>query len=638
MPSSLYVRRSQFENVRKESDELFRITNDGMRRMIDYFDREFPFPKNDFVLLPGFAFRAMEHAGATFFREDALIFRRQPTPIDRLNRSVLVLHELSHQWFGNLVTMRWFDDLWLKEGFANYIAFVALAAEQPEFVWKRFYQNFKPDALEVDISGGTTPLRQNLANLKNAKTAYGAIVYTKAPTVLRNLEFVLGEKDFRGGVRIFLKKHAYDSADWTNFVRAFEESSGKSLRRWANDYIRQRGAAFVKTRRHCDARNKIANLIVEQTDAPGAKIAPRTIKAQILLSYDDAPPKIISYLLETNRQTIREAAGEKCPAYVFANYADRGYAYFLLDAQSHKAIVERISRIDDAFLRSMLYGALWESVRAAEMPPRDFVKIALKNLPGEQDEDLARNLLEYAARAYERYLTAAQQKTLIAEFEELCRREMEREATEIGKRINYWRTFYSIAETPEARAFLKKLLSGETKIPGIELRAADRWRITARLLAIDDEQAEQILKSEKSRDSSDDARKQNYAAEAARLEAKSKRRYFEDYLSNASLPEDWIEASLENFNLPNQSHLTLPFLKRALSELPKLERTRKIFFVQSWLRAFVGGQQSERALTIVRQFLASPRLSENLRLKVLQMTDDLERTVRIRRKFGGKND
>jgi aminopeptidase N len=436
--------------------------------MIDYFDREFPFPKNDFVLLPGFAFRAMEHAGATFFREDALLFRRQPTRIDRLNRSVLILHELSHQWFGNLVTMRWFDDLWLKEGFANYIAFVALAAdegEQPEFVWKRFYQNFKPDALEVDITGGTTPLRQKLANLKDAKTAYGAIVYTKAPTVLRNLEFVLGEKDFRGGVQIFLKRHAYGNADWTDFVRAFEEFSGESLRRWANDYIVRRGTTFVKPRWSCDARNKIADLNVSQTDALGETGAQRAIKAQILLAYDDAPPKIIPYHLETKRKTIREAVGKKCPAYVFANYGDHGYAYFLLDERSRKAIATGVSETADPFLRSTLWGALWEAVRAAEMPPLDFVRIALRALPGEQDEDLARNLLEYAARAYQSYLTGAQQKTVIVEFENLCRREMREEAVEVGRRINYWRTFYSIAETPDARAFLKKLLSGETKIP-----------------------------------------------------------------------------------------------------------------------------------------------------------------------------
>lgn len=639
VPSSLFVRSSQFEKALDESGELFRVTNAGMQRMIAYFDFPFPFPKYDFVLLPGFAFRGMEHAGATFFREDALLFRRQPTEIDRLNRSVLMLHELAHQWFGDTVTMRWFDDLWLKEGFANYVAFAALAAEseRPEFVWKRFYQNFKSDAYEADVTLGTTPLRQTILNLKDAKTAYGAVVYTKAPSVLRNLEFVLGDRDFRGGVRLFLRRYAYKNADWRDFIRAFETASGKSLRRWANDYIESRGVSFVETEWGCDAENKIENFTLAQRDALQESGA-RTIEGRILLVYDDAAAatKTIPYVLATNRLVVRKAIKEKCPAYVFANFYDYGYGYFLLDRRSRRAVQAKIGGISDSFLRSMLWGALWESVRAAETSPVEFVRNGLRTLPAESDEDLARNQLERITRAYQRYLSGEQRKAVIAEFEILCRRQLLNEKIQIGTRINYLRTLYAIAESPATREFLKGLLANETTIPGIELRSADRWLIVTNLLSGGDEQAERLFSAEKSRGVSNDARKQSYVAEATRADAETKRRYFDDYLKGANVPEDWVEASLPNFNSANQSRLTLPFLKRALKELPKIERTRKIFFVLAWLRAFIGGQHSVEALAVVRQFLTSSRIEKNLRLKVLQVSDDLERAVQIRRKFGGE--
>ena len=159
-----------------------KIAANGIKYLSNYFDQPFPFPKYDMVMLPGFAYGGMEHAGATFVREESILFRQAPTHSDRLNRDILILHELTHQWFGDLVTMRWFDDLWLKEGFAQYMAYHALDALKPnEHVWKRFYQAIKLAAYAIDATQGTTPIYQNIPNLKDAKSAYGAIVYSKAP-------------------------------------------------------------------------------------------------------------------------------------------------------------------------------------------------------------------------------------------------------------------------------------------------------------------------------------------------------------------------------------------------------------------------------------------------------------------------
>ena len=242
----LYVRKSKLEKAQSEAEQVQQVTADGIKYLSKYFEQPFPFPKYDMVMLPGFAYGGMEHAGATFVREESILFRQAPTHSDRLNRDILLLHELTHQWFGDLTTMRWFDDLWLKEGFAQYMAYHALDALKPdEHVWKRFYQAIKPAAYAIDETQGTTPIYQNIPNLKDAKSAYGAIVYSKAPGVIKQLAYVLGDDKFRDGLRLYLREHAYANAEWADLVGALEKVSGQTLAPWADAYIKRRGMPQV---------------------------------------------------------------------------------------------------------------------------------------------------------------------------------------------------------------------------------------------------------------------------------------------------------------------------------------------------------------------------------------------------------
>ena len=233
-PLRLFVRRSVVARAREEWPRVAATTLEGMARMTAFFAQPFPFPKYDQVLIPGFPYGGMEHAGATFLNEDTVLFRSVPTVSDYNRRAITVLHELAHQWFGDLVTMRWFDDLWLKEGFAQYIAYHTQAEMEPAgAVWKRFYETIKPAAYQIDGTHGTTPIYQQIPNLKDAKSAYGAIVYQKAPSLLRLLNFKLGEDDFREGIRIYLREHAYGNAEWSDLIGAFSRASGTSRGPWA---------------------------------------------------------------------------------------------------------------------------------------------------------------------------------------------------------------------------------------------------------------------------------------------------------------------------------------------------------------------------------------------------------------------
>src|SRR5690348_9037108 len=355
----LYVRQSKLKKSQEEAAEVQQITAQGIDYLSSFFAQPFPFPKYDMVMIPGFAYGGMEHAGSTFLREESVLFRVAPTHSDHLNRDILLLHELTHQWFGDLTTMRWFDDLWLKEGFAQYMAYQALASLKPyENIWKRFYQSIKPAAYGIDSTKGATPIYQDIANLKDAKSAYGAIVYSKAPGVIKQLAFVLGEEHFRDGLRLYLKEHTYANAEWSDLVGAFEHVSGRSLQEWAALWIRRRGMPQVDVAWSCDAQNRIDHFSLTQHDVLGEG-GTWPIAMQVGLHYNGREPILLRAELNTEKAELREATGKPCPKYVFLNDQDFAYGRFLLDDRSRKAVIEKLGEVSDVFGRTLLWGSLW---------------------------------------------------------------------------------------------------------------------------------------------------------------------------------------------------------------------------------------------------------------------------------------
>jgi aminopeptidase N len=628
----LYVRQSKFKKAEEEAPEVQQITAQGIEYLSKFFAQPFPFPKYDQVLIPGFAYGGMEHAGATFLREESVLFRTAPTHSDHLNRDILLLHELTHQWFGDFTTMRWFDDLWLKEGFAQYMAYQALASIAPnENVWKRFYQSIKPAAYSIDSTKGTTPIYQSIANLKDAKSAYGAIVYSKAPGVIKQLAFVLGEEKFRDGLRLYLKEHAYANAEWSDLVHAFETVSGKPLQDWAAMWIRRRGMPQVDVAWSCDAQNRIDHFSLSQHDVLGeGGVWP--IAMQIELADSGNAPIHLRAQFHTQNADLPEALAKPCPEYVFLNDQDYAYGRFLLDERSRKAAADHLGEVNNVFERTLLWGSLWDSVREAEFAPREFLELALRNLPAETDEDLAQSLIGHVATGLHRYVNKNVRTQIVPRVETLAAERM-MHSEEQDFRIIWFRALRAIAESPEGRAQLKDLLNSKTSVPGVELRPLDRWTMVTALIALNDPDADSLLAAEQKRDSTGDGQKYAYVAQAARPDGVSKQKYFNDYLHDPSRPEDWVEQSLGAFNYWNQAELTLPYLKPALDALPQIKRERKIFFVLGWLNAFIGGQQSVAAQAQLREFLNTATLGKDLQLKILEVSDELDRTVKIRQRY-----
>ncbi len=633
MPN-VWVRKSQAAKAEDAVPAVQQTAAEGIRYLSNYFAQPFPFPKYEMVLIPGFAYGGMEHAGATFLREESVIFRTAPTAINRLNRDVVVLHELTHQWFGDFTTMRWFDDLWLKEGFAQYMAYKALADLRPnEDIWQRFYQSIKPAAYGIDETPGTTPIYQDIPNLKDAKSAYGAIVYEKAPGVLKQLNYVLGDEAFQRGLQIYLAQHKYGNATWSDLIDAFQSASGRNLTAWADMWIRHRGMPRVEVSWSCQG-GRLSELRLTQHpflqyETSGAdEVWP--IATGIALGYPDGSVGTLRAELQTQSAEVPLGPeGQACPAWVYANNNDHAYGLFLLDAKSRGAVMQQIATMPDLFRRTLLWGSLWDSVREVELDPAAYAKLALDALPAEHDELLAASLLARTDTAAHRYVGAAQQRGLLLQGAQTAIDRMIHDPDH-DLRIVWFRSLAGFGAQGVGQAAMKQLLSGQLTIPGVTLRQQDRWSLVTALIAYGDRDADTVFAAEQKRDSSGDGLKFAYVAQAARPDAATKAHYFDEYLHNPQRSEDWIQSSLGAFNYWSQSQLTAPYLQPSLEALEQVKRERKIFFLVAWLDAFMDGQQSQASLDVVRNYLATANPDPDLRLKILQAMDELDRTVRIR--------
>jgi aminopeptidase N len=666
--AKIYVRKSQAEKFAPHQKEVFRLNREAVKYLESYFDYKFPFPKYDLVLIPEFPFGGMEHAGATFLREASIIFPSEPTKNDYISRANLIFHEAAHQWFGDTVTMKWFDDLWLKEGFAEFMAYKTLEKVMPEYnAWKAFYERNKPLAYLTDSTKGTTPIYQEIRNLSAAKSAYGNIVYRKAPSFLRQAEFYLGEKEFQTAARAFLKKHEYANAEWTDLVSEFETASKQNLKEWSKVWVTKRGMPLITTEQFDQQSVSVTNDGFKDEYLKGVFFRQKDIlnekgiwlmKTNVLLIHKDGKREVKSLKFDSKYPSgVGVETNVKTLLFAFPNYQDYGYGTFLLDQKSRDYVLKSIQTEKDDFLRSMMWGTLWDSVREAELDPKQYVELAIKNIAVEQDESTINAILSRVGTALNYYIASPaglqisdsklqadpkskiqnpKSNDLVARLEAVLTERIANAKTP-GQRITFYRAYQNLASSAAARQNLKDILAGRSKLAVFQLRTKDKFDIVTRLLILGDKDAPALLANLEKTEPGDDAKRYAYAARAGIATGDSKAKYFKDFMTDKNLSESWIEAAFVPFNSSRHADLTLPFLETALAELPNLKRTRKIFFVNGWLGAFIGGQKSEAALQTVNKFLAdNPNLDRDLRLKILENMDNLERAVKIRAKFSAQ--
>lgn len=636
-PLRLFVRQSQRSAAESQWPEILNLTSAGINHLNLNLGYAFPFKKYDQILLPGFPFRGMEHAGATFLREESVLFPLPPDKDQLLTRTALILHELVHQWFGDLVTMRWFDDLWIKEGFANLFAYNTMAAIQPHGisqreVWKRFHLAHRPGASAIDRTAGTTPIHQSVRNLIDAKSAYGAIVYQKAPIVLRYLSFMLGEEVFKVGVQRFLERHAFESCDWQDLIRAFETASGQQLETWAAAWIKESGLPCIGTEWElgtgvcCEGTQKLTIRLTQQDRQGAERHWPVTTLVRVVLTDGSTLSRRTSF--DGPAAHPIELNVKSRPRFILANDSDWSYGSFPPDSQSLHALIEEVDATSDPLDRILLRGAIDDAFAEGIITPVGYFGILQHSIGLENDYDQLNWLLERLIQVTERYVESGKQDDQLSRTEKLLLSRMESGQT-LGERLLLLRAFRRLAVSSASTCLLKSMLADDGGPVGQRLPSAERWGILTRLIALADPDSEHLYQAELEQDRSESCAKMAWIAAAARPFPETKDLYFWEYLHPSHIAEDWVEASLTAFNSRCQSELTIKFLRPALSALPQLKHQRKIFFILAWLNAFIGGHSAADALPIVDDFLSANSCEPDLVSKILQVADGLRRPAGI---------
>ncbi|MEO6778079.1 MAG: M1 family aminopeptidase [Gemmatimonadaceae bacterium] len=632
-PITMYVRASRAKDA--EADSLILANGRAMKWLARYFDFAYPWPKLDFVLAPAFPFGGMEHPGAIFYNENSFIFRERATRPQRIAREATIYHEVAHQWFGDLVTMKWFDDLWLKEGFATYMAAKMRASLEPDSnAWETFYLQNKPAAYGVDRTEGTTPIWQSLTNLDQAKSNYGAIVYNKAPGVIKQLNYLVGDSAFRHGLHDYLIHHAYGNATWQDLLSSVGSAAKRPLAKWGEEYILRPGMPVIQ--QHVTVERGVLQSI-SLAQRPAQRISgpgPWPIRTQVLIRYPGGRMDHLLINLQSDSTVARFAGSMPPPEYVFANEGDNAYALVIPDSLSTRWLADSVSALADPLERAMGWDALWEQVRQRGITPTEFIAIAERSLPHERDEQILGAQLRHVTRAAEAYLSPEQRDSVLPGLEASLRTVAGDATRPYEIRKPNLDALIRVTRSAAGLSYLDQLLDSATAA-GAPLRAPTRWAIITRLVATAFPDADARLAAESKADSTSEGRRYAFIARAATPDAAVKRDYFERYLNDPNLNEEWATSSLGAFNELDQQALTLRYLKPALDTLPWLQHNRRIFFIGSWLGGFLGGQSTPEAVATVREYLKSnPQLGADLRQKVLQAVDEMERTVEIREAAG----
>jgi aminopeptidase N len=626
-PFRMLVRPSQQKNLDREAVAKLHI--EGLRWLCSYFNIEYPFRKLDIVLLPGFPYGGMEHAGAIFYREQALAFDHPPTDGELARRSTLIYHELSHQWFGNYVTMRWFDDLWLKEGFATFLAHLAMADLEPgRQSWLRFLQRVKPRAYEVDGTPGSVPVFQELQNLADAKSAYGPIVYNKAPAVLRELHDRLGAGAFQAGLTRFLQGHALGNATWRDLAGALEASARTDLGRWSERWLLAPSMPQVRVDWELDGNGIVRAAWLRQKAVGGTGTWP--LQLEIYVIDLAGAHRRVQLQSDAAEQSIQALIGNPAPACVLANPQDVAYGQFVPDAASRRWLLDHTSQERDPLLRAVMTSALLEAVREAELDPAALAEVLLQQLTSETDPDSHAWLLDALTPCLTRWLPAERAKPLRERANSLLLAQLRDGAP--GRELQSFRFLATQAGDAQTLA-LCKAVAGLGELPkGLAPGKTDRFLAAAALLANGCEAGEIAKLQEHFKDT--DIGKELFLARAAVATADTKAGYWTRYLQLDNPPEQWTQDSLAYFHWQGQSELTLPYLQKALEQSAWVKQNRRIFFMPAWLDAFVNAHSSAEALAIVDRYLASAQIDDDVRKKIQQSRDGLARSVKIRAAFG----
>lgn len=625
----MFHRETDAAKVARNREAIFDLHASALAWLEDYTAIPYPFGKFEFVLIPSFQFTGMEHPGAILYNSGSLMLDESATQNQLLDRASVIAHETTHMWFGDLVTMRWFNDVWMKEVFASFMAAKIVNPSFPQVNHElRFLLANYPSAYQVDRTAGANPIRQPLANLDEAGQLYGPIIYQKAPIVMRQLEMTVGETPFRDGLREYLKTHAFGNATWLDLVGILDARTPQDLAAWSRAWVEERGRPEFTAALRLDPRGRVADLTLT-IDDPLQRGLVWPQRLRMTFGYATGVREVPAYV--TGRVTrVAEAAGMPRPLYVLPNGAGLGYGLFILDEASRQYLVAQLERIPDPLTRGSAWVTLWENLLEGHVSAGAFLDLVARALPRETDEQNIQRVLAYTARAFWRHLPAAERTRRAPVLETMLRAGIER-ASSGSQKSAWFNAFRDVALTPSAVGWIERVWRREEKIPGLTLAETDEIAMALELAVREVPAWQEILKTQLDRTQNPD-RKARFAFvipalsadPAAREQAFARLRDVENRRR-----EPWVLESMAYLNHPLREAHARRFVRPSLELLREIQRTGDIFFPTRWMDATLAGHRSPEVAAAVRDFLAKElQYPQRLRWTILSAADELFRVAR----------
>lgn len=624
----LFHRETDRAKVARNRDEIFDLHARSLEWLEEYTDIDYPFGKFDFVAIPSFQYGGMEHPGAILYRASSMFLDESATQGQLLGRASVIAHETAHMWFGDFVTMRWFDDVWMKEVFANFMAAKIVNPSFPELDHDlRFLLAHYPAAYAVDRTAGANPIRQPLENLNEAGSLYGAIIYQKAPIVMRQLELLVGERLFRDGLREYLSSHPFGNATWPDLISVLDRLSPLDLRAWSRAWVEEPGRPTITTSVEAREGSREVSLRFVQDDPRGRGLEwEQPLGLRIL---GGAANEEASLRLE-GREVTHSAGGPV--AALLPNGDGVGYGLFRQTDESLDWLIQNLPAIDRAIPRAVAWLTLWDEFLERRVAPAEWIELGLRAIEVEGEELLLSRMLTDVGSMYWRFLTPGQRSGVGPRLETLLWGRLE-EAERVSVKASFFNTYVRVAETPGALERLESLWRAGGGIRGLPLSERDLIRLAQQLAVREVSGSEAILDRQATRiENPDRLAEFEFVRPALSPDPATRDAFFATLADPANRErEPWVLAAVGWLNHPLREAQARSYLRPSLDLLEEIQRTGDIFFPKRWLDATLGGHSSPEAAAIVRGFLSeNPGLPSRLEAKVLQSSDLLFRAATLR--------
>ncbi|MCB5164347.1 aminopeptidase N [Streptomyces bambusae] len=611
-----------------DADDVFLVTKQGFDFFHENFDFPYPFGKYDQAFVPEYNLGAMENPGMVTFREE-YIFRGKVTRASYERRCNTILHEMAHMWFGDLVTMKWWDDLWLKESFADFMgSFSQVEATRFDQAWVTFANNRKAWAYRADQLPSTHPITADIRDLEDAKLNFDGITYAKGAAVLKQLVAYVGRDAFLEGARRYFKANAYGNTTLDDLLTVLAEVSGRDMGAWTQAWLQTAGVNALTPAVTYDAEGRITGLAVLQD---GDVLRPHRVAVGLYRLTDGALVRYAQAEVDVAgaRTEVAELTGNERPDLVLVNDEDLTYCKIRFDEGSLDTLRRHLGDLTDPLARALCWSALWNMTRDGLMPARDFITLVLAFAGRETDVGVLQMLHAQAGTAITHYAAPQWREQGSRQLSAGALHEL-RLAEPGSEHQLTWARFFAAGATTDADfQLLQGLLDGSARIDGLDVDQELRWDMLAPLAAHGLADEERIA-AELSRDDTASGKRHSVRCLAARPSAAVKAQSWAAVVESDALSNALVEATISGHAQPTQRELLAPYAPKYFEVIERLWAERSIQIGMDVVRGLYPSLQDDQAtLDATDAWLAAHEdAAPALRRLVLESRDDLARALR----------